>query len=106
MSAESVAKALSNNQCTVEFGDVEVGESYPLYGMITKFLDDRPGSVVAEINHNILVKFDLSDPKNIERLKERAFDPGIFVCQIISKNPQISGFCSTVVFGKRSNFNA
>ena len=33
----------------VSTGDVEVGQTYPIYGMITKILSEAVGSVVVEI---------------------------------------------------------
>ena len=92
--------------CEVKFGDVEVGNTYPLYGMITKILDDSPGHVVVEINFSIRANMSIPEIDKIELLKERAFEPGIFVSTITSKEPKIEVDCSTVVFGKRQGFSA
>jgi len=43
----------------------------------------------------------------VEILKERAFEPGIFVSKILSKGETgIVVDCSTVVFGRRQNYSA
>ncbi len=90
----------------VKFGEVEVGTTYPLYGMITKILDDTPGHVVVEINFAITANMTIPDMDKIELLKQRAFEPGIFVSTVVHKGPKIEVDCSTVVFGKKQTFNA
>jgi hypothetical protein len=85
----------------VTSGDVEIGQTYPIYGMITKILDETPGSVIVEINFAIKANMAIPDRDNIELLKQRAFEPGIFVSTSPSKNDSIAVDCSTVVFGKR-----
>jgi hypothetical protein len=103
----SIKQALQDNKATVKYGDVEVGQSYPLYGMITKFIDDRPGRVVAELNYGqIVAEFAIPDKAAIERLKARAFDPGIFVATVDQKSPQVRVSCSTVIFGTKSEYSA
>jgi len=92
--------------CEVQFGEVEVGTTYPLYGMITKILDDTPGHVVVELNFSITATMTIPDQAKVELLKERAFEPGIFVSTVTTKEPKISVDCSTVVFGKRQGFSA
>lgn len=100
-SAEKTPNFFEKFGCEVEFGDVEVGTTYPLYGMITKFIDDTPGHVVVEINFSIEATMTIPDPAKVELLKERAFEPGIFVSTVTNKDPKIAVDCSTVVFGKR-----
>ena len=87
-------------------GDVEVGNTYPIYGMITKILDDTPGQVVVQLNFNIEASMCIPDQSRIEILKQRAFEPGIFVSKITSKENGITVECTTVVFGKRQAFQA
>src|ERR1700733_8779087 len=88
----------------VSTGEVEVGKTYPIYGMITKVLSDTPGDVSVELNFSIRASMAIPDTKKIELLKERAFEPGIFVSTIKSKEGGITVDCSTVVFGKRQHF--
>jgi hypothetical protein len=90
----------------VTAGDVQIGQTYPIYGMITKILDDTPGSVRVEINFSIKANMAIPDDDKIQLLKERAFEPGIFVSTVTSKDEGINVDCSTVVFGKRQQFNA
>ncbi|WKZ57625.1 MAG: hypothetical protein QY326_02875 [Bdellovibrionota bacterium] len=90
----------------VKSGDVEVGSTYPIYGMITKLLDDTPGHVVAEINFSIHARMTIPDQSKVEILKERAFEPGIFVSTVLAKGEVIEVECSTVVFGRKQQFSA
>ena len=90
----------------VASGEVEVGGTYPIYGMITKVLDDSPGNVTVEINFSINAKMAIPDEEKIELLKERAFEPGIFVSTVKSKTEGIFVDCSTVVFGRKQQYNA
>lgn len=90
----------------VSTGEVEVGGTYPIYGMITKIIDDSPGHVTVEINFSINAKMAIPDQEKIDLIKERAFEPGIFVSTIKSKTDGIFVDCSTVVFGRKQQFNA
>lgn len=90
----------------VTSGDVEIGSTYPIYGMITKVLDETPGSVVVELNFGIKANMSIPEQSKIELLKQRAFEPGIFVSTITSKENGICVDCSTVVFGRRQSFQA
>ncbi len=90
----------------VASGEVEVGQTYPIYGMITKVIDDSPGNVIVELNFSIRASMAIPDNDKIEILKQRAFEPGIFVSTVTSKTEGIQVDCSTVVFGRRQQFNA
>jgi len=90
----------------VSTGEVEVGRTYPIYGMITKILSEDLGKVVVELNFSIQAHMAIPDPSKIELLKERAFEPGIFVSTVTSKESGIVVDCSTVVFGRRQPFSA
>ena len=90
----------------VTSGEVEVGQTYPIYGMITRVIDDTPGSVLVEINFSIEATMAIPEGKKIELLKERAFEPGIFVSTVRSKTDGVKVDCSTVVFGKRAPYSA
>ncbi len=106
MEIEKTPNLFDKLKCEVQFGDVEVGTTYPLYGMITKILDDTPGHVIVELNFSITATMTIPDVQKIELLKERAFEPGIFVSTVTNKGPKIEVDCSTVVFGKRQSFSA
>ena len=90
----------------VASGEVEIGQTYPIYGMITKVIDDSPGNVIVELNFSIRASMAIPDNDKIEILKQRAFEPGIFVSTVTSKTEGIHVDCSTVVFGRRQQFNA
>lgn len=91
----------------VTTGDVQVGQTYPIYGMITKFLSELPGKVIVELNFSIHATMSIPEDSKINILKERAFEPGIFVSTVTAKDESgISVDCSTVVFGKRQEYSA
>jgi hypothetical protein len=90
----------------VSTGKVEVGQTYPIYGMITKIIQDYPLAVIVEINFSIIANLSISQEDQVNIIKERSFEPGIFVSTVKTSEPQIEVDCSTVVFGKRQNFNA
>lgn len=85
---------------SVEYGEVEIGQTYPIYGIITNFLCDIPGEVAVVVNHNIELAMDIDAGDKIKILKNRAFEPGIFVSVIEQTTPTIKGRCTTAVFGK------
>jgi hypothetical protein len=88
---------------SVKFGEVEVGQVYPIYGLITEFVSEEPGNVVVKVNDNIQVTMNIEDREKIDVLKNRSFDPGIFVCTITEVDTLIKAECSTVIFGKNNN---
>lgn len=90
----------------VTAGEVEVGQTYPIYGMITKILEDTPGNVIVELNYSIIANLSVPTEDKVNILKERAFEPGIFVSTVKTKDPQVEVDCSTVVFGKKQAFSA
>lgn len=91
----------------VTAGEVEIGQTYPIYGMITKVIEETQGSVVVELNFSIRANMTIPDQTKIELLKERAFEPGIFVATVTRKDDSgVHVDCSTVVFGKRQDYSA
>ncbi len=88
-------------------GEVEVGKTYPIYGMVTNILEEGPTNVVAEINFSIKARMIIPEQEKIELLKERAFEPAIFVSTVLSKGPEgVEVECSTVVFGRKQYHEA
>lgn len=87
-------------------GEVEIGNTYPIFGMITKLIDETPGHVVAEINHSIIANMNVTEAARVEILKERAFESGIFVSTVVAKEPKVEVDCQVVIFGRRQAFNA
>src|SRR5687767_9721388 len=90
----------------VSEGSVEVGRTYPIFGIITRLVDDTPGSVVVEINYNIRARMNVPDREKVEVLKERMFESGIFISTVMTKEPGIEVDCRLVIFGRRQAFNA
>ncbi len=92
----------------VASGEVEIGSTYPIYGMITKFLDDTPGHVMVEVNFSIKARMNIPDGDKVELLKERSFEPGIFISTVTDKTNDagISVECQTVIFGRKQQFSA
>jgi hypothetical protein len=88
-------------------GEVEIGSVYPIYGMITKFIsDDLDYGVVVEVNFNLELTLTIDDPEKLELVKTRSFEPGIFVTKITETEPKVKGNTTTIVFGRRQEFNA
>lgn len=87
-------------------GSIEVGKTYPIFGMITKIDKEGPGDVVVEINFNIKATMNISDEKRLGLLRERAFESGIFVSTVTKMEPSIEVDCQKVIFGKKQGFNA
>ena len=94
----------------VSKGQVEVGQTYPVYGAITNFLKEDPESdIVVEVN--FYMKLILSLPtedreEKVALLKERAFETGIFVTEVLDNDlddekHSVLGRCSTIVFGRK-----
>ena len=82
--------------------DLTVGETYPLYGMITKFIDDTPGSVVVEFNRHVHLKLNVVEEEKVALLKERSFETALFVCDFVSGGETPIFSCQTIIFGKKS----
>jgi len=74
--------------------------------MITSVVEEEENSVVLEINFQIRAKLKIASVDQLAVLKERIFEPGIFVSKIISTEPKVEVVCKKVIFGKRADFNA
>lgn len=85
---------------TLAYGEVEVGKTYPLYGMVTKIIDEKMDDFTIQVNHKIVLKCSIQDENFVNQIKERAFEPGIFIATITQTEP-VSGDCSTIVFGRK-----
>ena len=90
----------------VTHGEVEVGETYPIFGMITSFVDETPGKVVVEINYGIRAKIGVQEEEQISVLKDRVLESAIFVSKVTSKEPSVEVECQTIIFGRKPGFNA
>ena len=94
------------NLVEVTDAEVQIGKSYPIYGAITKIFHVSPKGVLVEINHKLHLKMNLTDKDSVERIKARAFEPGIFVTTITGVGPQFEGVCTQVIFGTPQEFSA
>jgi hypothetical protein len=103
---EKVLGSIDELGVQIGAADIEVGETYPIYGIITGIEELGDGNVVATINHNIKAEMYISRQERIDVLKSRAFESGIFVATVKQKNPEIVVECQAVVFGKSQAFNA
>lgn len=92
-----------NDDLALDFRTVEVGKSYPIYAMITKIIKESDNEIVVELNNNITANLLVTSEDKIKLIKERAFEPGIFVSTIIQNDPDIIVDCQTVIFGKKLN---
>ena len=82
---------------------VELWQTYPLYGMITKILSDDPGNVRVVLNYSIELLMNIDNEEKIELMKSRCFEPGIFVSTIDEVGENIKASCTTVIFGKKAD---
>lgn len=106
MSSDSGQNFLEKFGLEIGQGEVVIGQTYPIYGMITKFIDETPGQVVVELNYSITAKMSIPTQEKVELLRERSFEPGIFISTVKSKEDGVVVDCSTVVFGKRQTHDA
>lgn len=99
---DTLKNTLEDNNIEVRSQEVEVGNTYPIYGMITKFLGQKDDCLEVEINFSIKAQMVVPEAENVEILKKRSFEPGIFISEVLSKeNDGIQVKCNTVVFGKQ-----
>ena len=103
MREENVLDALG---LEVTRSEVQVGSTYPIFGMITQFKNDTPGEVVAEVNHNITVHLNLKDQDRVDVLKKKAFETGIFISRVLAVEPEVEVECKKVIFGKPQAYSA
>jgi len=82
-------------------GEVSKGGTYPIFGMITKIVDETPGNVAVEINNQMIIRFYLHDPSGIATIKSRLFETGVFVSKVTETEPVVIAQCETVIFGKK-----
>lgn len=98
--------------------NIEVGKQYHVYGMITKFLDESVANFLVEVNFSMKVRIVLSQedfPTKFNLLKDRSFEPGIFMITMDHKSGETplkegeysyEGTCTAIVFGKRKDLDA
>ena len=87
-------------------GPVLIGNTYPIFGMITAIDERGEGEVVVEINRNIVAKMVVPDREKLDILKKKAFETGIFVARVLAVEPRIEVDCQAVIFGRDQAFSA
>jgi hypothetical protein len=81
---------------------LSIGETYPIYGMITEVLEETTGGVEVMINFNLRASLQVDCPEKRGIIMDRAFEPGIFVSTVTDIDGKaISVDCKTVVFGRK-----
>lgn len=86
----------------IEPSEIQIGKTYPLYGMVTKIIDESLENFTIELNYQITLKCFVKNAQSVDTIKERAFEPGIFVTEITSVEP-VAGNCGTIVFGRKQH---
>jgi len=103
---------LEKNELEIAYSEVEIGKTYPLFGMITDILETKLGfnsPVKCVINFNILVEMQGITEEKLLTLYDRSLETGIFITTIEKCNKdadnksiyQYEGICRTVVFGRK-----
>jgi len=101
--ADNIKKAVFSDdsvQLEVKHQKVSVGNTYPIFGMITGIKDETLGSVIAEINHHITAKLKVDTQESLNVIKQKVFETGIFVSTILAIEPELEVDCKAVIFGK------
>jgi hypothetical protein len=108
----SNAKTFSDLGLEVRQGQPKVNETVPMYGMITNILAETENSLVVELNHNIELTINNTTKENIQIVKERIFEPGIFIATITNinlsenKTHHYEATSKTVIFGRKQEMNS
>lgn len=98
---------------SVQSNPVEIGKTYPIYGMITAIELEEPTQLTVIINNHIRATLNIRDENHLNLVRERAMEPGIFVATfieelVVTENNPISHLASvkTIVFGKKRTYDA
>jgi len=97
---------MENDEIKLGLENVEIGETYPFYGKITRVFEATKQGTVVEIDGKINLTMNLDNPDHVQKLKARAFELGIFVATVTATEPKVEGNCTTVVFGRTPNYSA
>ena len=84
----------------VEHSRVEMGQTYPIFGMITGIIEEGAGELIVELNNSINVLLHISYPSRVLAIKQKAFETGIFVSTVLETTPRLLVECKMVIFGK------
>lgn len=87
-------------------GPIMVGNTYPIFGMITKVSEAEGAEVIVEINRNITARMNITEPGKLDILRKKAFETGIFVAKVLQAEPTIEVECQAVIFGRDQAYSA
>lgn len=83
----------------MKINELRVGDIHSFYGVIVAMEGEKNLSL--SIGNNLRMTA-IVEPNNMEIIRQRMFDPGIFICKIKEIcNGIVYGHCQTVVFGKQ-----
>ena len=94
-----------------EASQLQIGQQYPMMGAITKILSEDLADVKVEVNHNIEISLNVASAENLDMLKRKSFETGIFITEITEldlDNPdpkayKIKGRANAIIFGRSPN---
>lgn len=84
----------------------KIGNTYTIQGMITGVSYNELGAIEIEINKHILARLWDSSQNNVEYLKAKAFEPGVFLSTVTALNPRIELDCQAVFFQDNKAYSA
>lgn len=102
----SEEKTLEDLGLEVSFGKVEPGQTYPLFGRVTCITEEKDGSYTLELNNEVKLYTSIGPGEQIDLLKERIFETGIFFAEILETEPEIVGKCKGIILGKKQELNS
>lgn len=85
---------------------LKIGQTYPIEGMITDVTLSKLGAIEIEINKHILARLWNSDKNDVEFLKAKAFEPGVFLSTVTAIEPRLELDCQAVFFNEGKTYSA
>ena len=73
-----------------------IGQTYSIAGMITAVKQDNGGRIEIEINNEL--KANISDFEDLDSLKAKAFEQGVFLSKVVATEPKVELECEAVFF--------
>jgi hypothetical protein len=81
----------------------EIGRTYPVYGMITEIISEKP--LVIRVNNQLEGTCLVEDQDKIDLVKSRSMEPGIFITTFEGQKEDgmYFGTVKTIVFGRKQH---
>ena len=73
-----------------------VGQTYSIPGMITAVKQVDDGRIEIEINNELIA--NINDFEDLDTLKAKAFEQGLFLSKVVATMPNIELECEAVFF--------